>query len=581
MRRGIRPALLIRPSMYQDAISAGILLEASLITLFLLYIAYILYTYKRQRKHLLAKNRDMNYVIQGVPQLFERFILVNLENSTYRYLQEKGPTKGGIPAEGDYPVLADYILSDMPGEVERQKMCDFLAIENLQKDLMTDVTDRKFDYQSGSAEGKWQQLNTVCVEREDGIPVKVLFAKQDITKIKQEELERQKILQDAMEEAKKANQAKSTFLFNMSHDIRTPMNAIIGFAALAERHAEEPEIIRNYMNKIKYSGDLLLGIINDILDLARIESGKSSLHLEPYCMYQGAGALYDMFQESMEHAGIDFDMQIDVQNPYIVCDELRLNQIMINLLSNAKKFTPKGGKVWFLVNQVSEVNRGIARYQIIVRDTGIGISPEFLPRLFDTFERERTSATVGIQGTGLGLSIVKELVDMMGGSIAVKSEAGAGTEFTLYFEFPVSSKEKVEEREVVHMEKSVTNAKHILLVEDNELNQEIASVILQEAGFTVDLAEDGAVAVEKITQAEAGTYDLILMDIQMPNMNGYEATRKIRQIPEESKAKIPIIAMTANAFEEDKKNAFDAGMDGHIAKPIDIKELLRELKRFL
>ena len=169
----------------------------------------------------------------------------------------------------------------------------------------------------------------------------------------------------------------------------------------------------------------------------------------------------------------------------------------------------------------------------------------------------------------------------MGGSIAVKSEVGAGTEFTLYFEFPVSSKEKVEEREVVHMEKSVTNAKHILLVEDNELNQEIASVILQEAGFTVDLAEDGAVAVEKITQAEAGTYDLILMDIQMPNMNGYEATRKIRQIPEESKAKIPIIAMTANAFEEDKKNAFDAGMDGHIAKPIDIKELLRELKRFL
>ena len=182
----------------------------------------------------------MNYVIQGVPQLFERFILVNLENNTYRYLQEKGPTKGGIPAEGDYPVLADYILRDMPGEVERQKMCDFLAIENLQEDLMTDVTDRKFEYQSGSAEGKWQQLNTVCVEREDGIPVKVLFAKQDITKIKQEELERQKILQDAMEEAKKANQAKSTFLFNMSHDIRTPMNAIIGFAALAERHAEEP-----------------------------------------------------------------------------------------------------------------------------------------------------------------------------------------------------------------------------------------------------------------------------------------------------------------------------------------------------
>ena len=292
-----------------------------------------------------------------------------------------------------------------------------------------------------------------------------------------------------------------------------------------------------------------------------------------------AERIRDMFSESMQNAGITFSVECDLQEPFVMCDDLRMNQIAINLVNNAQKFTPTGGSVLFRIEQVSTNKEGLAEYKMVVKDNGIGMSEEFLPKIFESFERERTSTDSGIQGTGLGLSIVKKLVDMMGGIIQVKSKLGEGTEITICFTFKVVSGENIEGTEIVTEETVDFAGKRLLLVEDNELNREIACEILREEGFEIDEAADGVIAVEMVRKAPAGYYDLILMDIQMPRMNGYEAARTIRSMKGDERSEIPIIAMTANAFEEDKKAALDAGMNDHIGKPIDIKTLNHTLKK--
>lgn len=531
------------------------------------------------------------------------------------------------------------------------------------------------------------------------------------------EEERRKVLQDALAAAEHANRAKTTFLNSMSHDIRTPMNAIIGFTALAAAHIDNKKQVADYLGKISVSSEHLLSLINDVLDMSRIESGKVKLDERETHLPDVLHDLRTIIQANVHAKQLELYIDtVDVVHEDILCDKLRLNQILLNLISNAVKFTKPGGTLSIRVIEKDDAPEGYASYMFRVKDSGIGMSREFQKHIFEAFTREQTSTVSGIQGAGLGMAITKNIVDMMGGSISVESEIGKGSEFTVCLKFRISGNpqycehiprlaglhalvadddfntcasvtrmltkigmraewttsgkeailrtqlaienddefsayiidwimpdmngietvrriraiigdskpiiiltaydwtdieeeareagvtafcskplfmselrevllkpfEEEKEAEVPEELPDETFAgKKILLVEDNELNQEIAATILEEQGFSVDVADDGTVAVEKVKAADADRYDIILMDIQMPRMDGYEATRRIRELNDKAKANIPIYAMTANAFEEDRQKALDAGLNGHIAKPIDIPNLMAVLKEAL
>ena len=387
-------------------------------------------------------------------------------------------------------------------------------------------------------------------------------------------------LQLAVQRETKANLAKREFLFNMSHDIRTPMNAIIGFTALAQTHIDDRGQVEDYLKKISVSSQHLLSLINDVLDMSRIESGKVTLEAKPVHLPELVHELRDIIQAVVSEKDLSLTLDtVGVENEDIIADPLRLEQILINVLANAVKFTPDGGQISLWIVQKDTAPAGYADFEFHIKDNGIGMSEEFQKHIFEQFARERTSTVSKIQGTGLGMAITKSLVDMMGGRITVKSEQGKGSEFTISLRFPIG--EAKTEQTPPAAKASASAGKKLLVVEDNELNLEIASTLLKEAGFAVDTAENGKVAVEKVEAASADRYDLILMDIQMPEMDGYEATRRIRALPDTKKAALPIVAMTANAFEDDRKNALRAGMNGHIAKPLDIQKLFQVLSELL
>ena len=387
-------------------------------------------------------------------------------------------------------------------------------------------------------------------------------------------------LQLAVQRETKANLAKREFLFNMSHDIRTPMNAIIGFTALAQTHIDDRGQVEDYLKKISVSSQHLLSLINDVLDMSRIESGKVTLEAKPVHLPELVHELRDIVQAVVSEKDLSLTLDtVGVENEDVIADPLRLEQILINVLANAVKFTPDGGQISLWIVQKDTAPAGYADFEFHIKDNGIGMSEEFQKHIFEQFARERTSTVSKIQGTGLGMAITKSLVDMMGGRITVKSEQGKGSEFTISLRFPIG--EAKTEQTPPAAKASAFTGKKLLVVEDNELNLEIASTLLKEAGFEVDTAENGKIAVEKVEAASADRYDLILMDIQMPEMDGYEATRRIRALPDTKKAALPIVAMTANAFEDDRKNALRAGMNGHIAKPLDIQKLFQVLSELL
>ena len=387
-------------------------------------------------------------------------------------------------------------------------------------------------------------------------------------------------LQLAVQRETKANLAKREFLFNMSHDIRTPMNAIIGFTALAQTHIDDRGQVEDYLKKISVSSQHLLSLINDVLDMSRIESGKVTLEAKPVHLPELVHELRDIIQAVVSKKDLSLTLDtVGVENEDIIADPLRLEQILINVLANAVKFTPDGGQISLWIVQKDTAPAGYADFEFHIKDNGIGMSEEFQKHIFEQFARERTSTVSKIQGTGLGMAITKSLVDMMGGRITVKSGQGKGSEFTISLRFPIGEAKTGQTPPAAKA--SAFTGKKLLVVEDNELNLEIASTLLKEAGFEVDTAENGKIAVEKVEAASAGRYDLILMDIQMPEMDGYEATRRIRALPDAKKAALPIVAMTANAFEDDRKNALHAGMNGHIAKPLDIQKLFQVLSKLL
>ena len=376
-------------------------------------------------------------------------------------------------------------------------------------------------------------------------------------------------------QAEAANAAKSTFLFNMSHDIRTPMNALLGYNQLMKKDLTDPKLL-HYQEKIEQSGTLLLSIINNVLDMARIESGKMELDENYVQVQEIIEEVEGVFESAAKKKGICLSYEMDVTHQHILCDVTKVQQIFVNLVSNAVKYTPSGGTVTIKAKELPCDKEGFIRIQTQIIDTGIGMSKEYLPRMFDSFTRERNTTMGKVAGTGLGMPIVKKITDLMGGTIEVESELGKGTKFTVTLQYKLADekyyKQKDEDHNVVD-KKEVLQGKHILLAEDNELNAEIAITILEEMGLKIDRVEDGIQCVSKIEQMPAGSFDLILMDIQMPNMDGYKATQAIRGLSDSRKAAIPIVAMTANAFEEDKKKAFAKGMNGHIAKPIDVEKV--------
>ena len=646
---------------------------------------------------------------------------VNARSAAVRIIKTTGDDSAGMEQDYKKEISYDEVLhryiSDCVFPEDRQELTEALALERIVEKL-----DSGADY-SGTyrvlTDGAIHIYQFTCVPylTEDGNTDDFFLAGfRNIDEIVRKEQEQNAILEEALAEAQHANIAKTTFLNNMSHDIRTPMNAIIGFTSLAVTHIDNQQQVKNYLGKILTSGKHLLSLINDILDMSRIESGKVKIEENEASLPEILHDLKTIVQADVRSKQLSLYMDtMDVTNETIICDKLRLNQVLLNILSNAMKYTKSGGSVSVRIIQTDDAPEGYASYQFRIKDTGIGMSKEFLKHLFEPFEREQTSTVSGIQGTGLGLAITKNIVDLMNGTITVTSEEGKGSEFVVSFRFrvkddsedmeymehlkdlralvvdddahtctsvskmlssigmradwttrgeeaairaefaleqndpfsvilidwlipdlngvetarrlrrivgeeaiiiiltaydwadieeeakaagvtafcskplflselkqiltePYRETEEIEEQD---MPGQFLSGKKILLVEDNELNQEIARAVLEEVGLIVDTADDGTEAVEKMKTAQAGTYDLILMDIQMPVMDGYEATQTIRALDDPARANIPIVAMTANAFEEDRQRAFNAGMNGHVPKPIDIPKLMETLQSLL
>lgn len=661
-------------------------------------------------------------ILKAFSQSYFTGVLVNVVEDRYevlhlaswmRYISEKGSYTQFLEE-----ILSDSIIQEYQGQL-REKLDLSYIKKVLNEDELTEI-DRSYyiDYKViRKGQRRWWRVSVVIVDLcEDGNPKHVLVLFKDITKQKEKDMEYQRTLKEAYQLAERANQAKTTFLNNMSHDIRTPMNAIIGFTSLAATHINEKERLKDYLSKIMTSSNHLLSLINDVLDMSRIESGKVKIEESPCSIPVVMHDLRNILQTDIKTKRLDFFIDtVDVVDENVICDKLRLNQILLNCMSNAMKYTKTGGTVGLRIIQKGHSAEGFADYDFVVKDNGIGMSKEFAEHIFEPFTREETSTVSRIPGTGLGMAITKNIVDMMGGTIKVKSELGVGSEFTISLRFKTtqqngkrgvikelngfralvaddsmdscasvekmlrtiglrpewttSGKEAIfraryaaqendpfqvyiidwlmpdmngievvrrirmeigdevpiiiltaydwadieqEAREAgvtafcakplfvselydvlqnasrpvktkdkTILEVEAFKGKEILLVEDVELNREIAETILTEAGFHVNSVEDGKQAVDYMESEKGDMIDLILMDVMMPVMDGYEATQKIRQLEDKTKADIPIIAMTANAFEEDAKAAIEAGMNAHMAKPIRIESLYEIIEQYL
>ena len=519
-------------------------------------------------------------LLSGVTKMLYSYnMTVNVNTGKYTLITGTGldETVAMIKATDCYDDIYQKFLKAVdPSYLQRGK--ELMALENYrgQKDKSGHLGTEEFPmYYSEKLE--WHEINVFAGYDENGETIINILGR-DVT-----EAHEKADTKAQLEIANASSAAKSAFLFNMSHDIRTPMNAIIGFTDLLEKHLDNKELAKSYIKKIQTSNDFLLSLINNVLEMARIESGKTTLDESYWDVYEFSDTLFSLFDSQMKKKGIEFTRTNKVEHQDVICDETKLREIFLNILSNALKYTPSGGKVSMDLTEIPSDRPGYAIYQTVIEDTGIGMSEEFLPHLFEEFTRERSSTESKLNGTGLGMPIVKKLVALMQGTIEVESKVGKGTKITVTLPHRIAQDEDAQKiiEKVEGYDVNQFKGKRILLAEDNELNAEIAITILEEAGFMVEHAEDGIICVDMMEKAEAGYYDLILMDIQMPNMDGYKATKTIRKLSDEKKAGITIVAMTANAFDEDKRNAYEAGMNWHISKPIKIDELMSALTEIL
>ena len=477
---------------------------------------------------------------------------------------------------------------------DRENYCNMCSRGYMQRSLNKENLFYSFNYRqiAGGVE-KWFRMHAIVASYSpEGKVTHVVLAVMDVDKEIQKDIKQKEAIEAALVEAEYANKAKSRFLSNMSHDIRTPMNAITGFASLAQSNLEDKVQVKDYLEKIQSASRHLLNLINDILDMSRIESGKVQIEESEVSLKDALFDVNNIIQPMAKEKQIRFQIHSEIVNNYVYCDKLRLNQVLINLLGNSVKFTPEGGEISLRIYQEMVAPKGYGVYIFKVKDNGVGIRKEFLENVFKAFEREKSTEHSGIQGTGLGLSITKNIVKMMGGKIDVESELGKGTEFTVKVVFMLQDVDesmvkeeqildKVKEEQEQIYQKKLFRGKKILLAEDNLLNREIAKKLLLGQGFLVEEALDGQDVVNKVQKSAVGEYAAVLMDVQMPTMDGYEATKAIREFDNRRLANIPIVAMTANAFGEDRQRAFACGMNGYVTKPIEINVLFETLKQII
>lgn len=529
-----------------------------------------------KREKVLELQRE---IIEGLGKEYFSILLLELDSGqifSYREVGENGKCIADFCRKYEnqwcafLPAYADEIVTDE----SRENFLDQLSLDALCSNQ--DDFSMTYEFKMGNRI-IYHQTRIVYVYKKDRSRVAVIGTRNIDDLIKKERMQEAK-LKEAYIVAEEANKAKTDFLNNMSHDIRTPMNVILGYNELMKPYLTDP-ILVDYQHKIEQSGKLLLSIINNVLDMSRIESGKMVVEERAEQIGLVVEEIENVFESSAQEKNIVFTTSVDVDHTHVLWDGFKVREILMNLVGNAFKYTPEGGHIAIDVKELNCTRLGYVRIQTQVKDTGVGMSEDYLPTLFDSFSREYNTTIGKVSGTGLGMAIVKNLVDMMDGDICVKSKRGEGTCFTVTFEHRIADEECIELNQELDVldGKSVLQGKHVLLVEDNELNAEIAMAILEQSGLILDRVEDGLACINRLSEVDADLYDLILMDIQMPNVNGYEATRRIRQFKNLKKASIPILAMTANAFEEDKKMAMEAGMNGHISKPIDVNALENQI----
>ena len=523
--------------------------------------------------------QQARHEVEALSAGYSYICLMNLETGDVELI--KGNTIPGL--NGRYTQIDHNILLEQVNrlitEPFRESSIEFYDGKTIAKRL---EGKNSLFHTCERTDGTWI-LSMIVPQKydENGHVVSVLLANRDFTEEKKRELEQEEALRQEKIKAEKANEAKSIFLFNMSHDIRTPMNAIVGYSQLMKKELTNPKLV-HYQEMIEQSSKLLLSIINNVLDMARVESGKMELDENFEVVGNVSQLVCSAFAAEASRKNIELHENVNVEHKYVIVDSTKMQEILSNLISNAIKYTPEGGKVLIDVQELPYDKEGYVLIQTKVTDTGIGMSEEFLPSLFDLFTRERNTTLSKIPGTGLGMAIVKNFVDLMNGSIEVESKLGKGSTFTITIPHKLADKDYTY-RNIESLNECDIDfkGKRILLAEDNELNAEITTTILSKMGFEVKVVEDGILCVNEIQRQPANTYDLILMDIQMPNMDGYKATHCIRHLSQFEKANIPIIAMSANAFEEDKKKAFDAKMNDYITKPIDFQKMEVVLKYIL
>lgn len=701
-------------NMIGDANAVGIRLEIQLIAAFGIYIVCLLWLSWKQRKKLVSEKQEMSQIVNGVTQLYHRFVVVDLERDTYEYLKN---IEEGVPAEGCYSDLVAFLAQRYVKEENEVDMSCVITKDYIQEHLGREIPYLQYEYRIQRQSQKWENMSILCLKREAGVAGIVLLAIQDVTILKEAELRNRIALKEAFEAADEANRAKSDFLSQMSHDIRTPMNAIMGMTAVAVMHMDDKERLMDCLNKITLSSRHLLALINDVLDMSKIESGRVSLSEEEFDMSKAVESLLAIIHPQLQAKKQELKISVsNITHEGVIGDPMRLQQVFVNIMGNAVKFTPEGGTISLSISEKPSRIHGSGCYEFVFEDTGIGMEPEFMDKIFEPFVRAESACSQNIEGTGLGMPIARNIVRMMNGDIQVESKLGIGSRFTvrvylklqdveeesaeclkelrvlvaddeqdacenaceilnsigMYADGVSSGDEAIQKlldaceqekeyavvildwkmpgkcgvetakeirnkfgndvpiiilsaydwseieqkareagvdafiakplfrsrllyvlksvlehqdeekfADINEFEKSDYSGRRVLVVEDNDLNIEIAEELLTYIGMEVEKARDGQQAVDILLQKPENYFDLVFMDIQMPVKNGYEAAGEIRAADREDLKTIPIVAMSADAFSDDIQRAMAAGMNDHVAKPIELQKLLAALKKWM